>query len=374
MIRAAIVGCGKMADQHASQILKISGAKLIAVCDTEPLMAKQLAERFSIPAWFTDVDEMLDVVRPDVVHVTTPPQSHFAIGKKCIAAGANAYIEKPFTLNTADAGELIELANRRQVKLTAGHNAQFTHAMCTMRRFIAEGYLGGRVVHMESLYCYELGEPTYAKALLGDQDHWARKLPGSLLQNIMSHGVSRIAELIQGNEIVVTAQSFSSPFLQDIGQNDIVDELRLTVRDEFFTTANFTFSSQISPTQHQFRVYGTERSLVVDDDHQVVIKLDNKEYKSYLRYFVPPAIFALQYMSNLAANLRKFMRNDFHLPNEAGLHTLISAFYKSISEGAPLPISYREILLCSRIMDAAFEQMGNSANKQVERSLEPTSL
>jgi predicted dehydrogenase len=371
MIRVAIVGCGKMADQHASQIRKLSTATLVAACDLEPMMAEQLAERFEIPAWFTDVEEMLASARPDVVHVTTPPESHLSTGRKCIQAGASAYIEKPFTLNTAEAIELIELAVRHGVKVTAGHNGQFTHAMNQMRCLVGEGFLGGRVVHMESLYCYDLGDPAYAKALLGDRDHWARKLPGSLLQNIMSHGVSRIAELMKGDDIVVTAQAFSSPFLQEIGQGDIMDELRLIVRDEYATTAHFTFSSQISPTQHQFRVYGRKRSLVVDDDHQVVLRFDNNEYKSYMRFFVPPVVFALQYIGNLARNLAKFARNDFHLPNEAGLFTLISSFYKSVAEGAPLPISYREIILTSRIMDAAFEQIKIKQPEQ-KLSLETT--
>lgn len=359
MIKAAIVGCGKMADQHAVQIQKIGEAKLVAVCDAEPLMAKQIAERFRVPAWFTDVDQMLAAARPDVVHVTTPPQSHLEIGKKCFAAGANAYIEKPFTLNTADAEELIDVANRKGVKLTAGHNGQFTHAMTQMRRLASDGFLGHRVVHMESLYCYEFGDPAYAKALLGDSDHWARKLPGSLLQNIISHGVARIAEFMTGERMVVSAQAFASPFLREIGQSDIVDELRLIITDENATTADFTFSSQISPTQHQFRLYGTRRSLLVDDDHQIVLRLDNKEYKSYMRFFVPPVTFAAQYVRNLARNVWRFTKNDFHLPNEAGLLTLISSFYSSVQNGAPLPIPYREILLTSRIMDAAFQQIAN---------------
>jgi predicted dehydrogenase len=372
MIKVAIVGCGKMADQHAAQISKIRGAKLVAACDGEPLMAKQIAERFSIPDWFTNVDEMLASVHPDVVHVTTPPQSHFDIGKRCLEAGANPYIEKPFTINTDEAVALIDLAKRNGLKLTVGHNGQFTHAMSEMRRLVTEGFLGGRAVHMESMYCYEFGDAAYAKALLGDKDHWARKLPGSLLQNIMSHGVSRIAELMEGDHIEVLACSFSSKFLQDIGQADIVDELRLIIKDEYGTTADFTFSSQIAPTQHQFRVYGPKRSLVVDDDHQVVLRLENKEYKSYLRFFVPPVAFAKQYMGNLTRNIGRFLRNDFHLPNEAGLFRLINLFYRSISENTPPPIPYREILLTSRIMDAAFEQISNRCSSnafQAERVL-----
>jgi predicted dehydrogenase len=379
MIRAAIVGCGKMADQHVLQIRKISSATLVAVCDSEPLMARQIAERFDIPAWFTDVEEMLASVHPDVVHVTTPPQSHLEIGKKCVEAGASAYIEKPFTLNTADAVELIDLADQKGVKLTAGHNGQFTHAMNQMRRLVADGFLGGGAVHMESLYCYEFGDRAYAKALLGDSDHWARKLPGSLLQNIISHGVSRIAEFMTGEKLVVLAHGFSSPFLQEIGQGDIVDELRLIISDENATTAYFTFSSQICPTQHQFRVYGPKRSLVVDDDHQVVLQLENKEYKSYLRFFVPPAVFAGQYLGNLARNIRRFTKNDFHLPNEAGLLTLITSFYECVAGRAQLPIPYREILLTSRIMDAAFEQISNNliqsysfeAGSAASRSMDP---
>jgi predicted dehydrogenase len=366
MIRVAIVGCGRMADQHGSQIKKIQNATLVAACDTEPLMAKSLAERFHIPAWFTDVDQMLASARPDVVHITTPPQSHLPIGKKCVQASVNAYIEKPFTLNTADAMELIDLAESKGVKLTAGHNGQFTHAMIQMRRLVAEGFLGGRVVHVESHYCYEFGDPAYARALLGDRDHWARKLPGSLLQNIISHGVSKIAEFITGENIVVLADGFSSRFLQEIGQGDIVDELRLIIRDDNSTTAYFTFSSQMCPAQHQLRVYGPKRSLIVDDDHQVVLRLENRQDKSYLRFFVPPVVFAKQYLGNLVRNTWRFANNDFHLPNDAGLLTLISAFYEAVVDRAPLPISYREILLTSRIMDAAFEQIDNLAHSVEE--------
>lgn len=357
MIKVAIAGCGKMADQHAAEIRKIAGARLVAACDPEPLMARQLTERFGIPAWYTSVREMLTSARPNVVHVTTPPQSHFAVGKQCIEAGVHAYIEKPFTLNTAEAAELMELADRKGVKLTAGHNGQFTHAMKEMRRLVNDGFLGGRVVHIESLYGYELGDAAYANALLGDTNHWARKLPGSLLQNIVSHGIARIAEFLSGDHFTVSAQAFSSPFLQDIGQGDIVDELRLIITDDKGTTAHFTFSSQIVPCLHQVRVYGTKGSLVVDDDHQVVLRLLNKEYKSYLRFFVPPLDFARQYVGNWGRNVRKFLRNDFHLPNEAGLQMLTAAFYRSITEGTPLPISYREILLTSQIMDAAFEAL-----------------
>ena len=57
---------------------------------------------------------------------------------------------------------------------------------------------------------------------------------------------------------------------------------------------------------------------------------------------------------------------DYHLPSEAGLLTLVSLFYKSIQEGTRLPIPYREVLLTSRIMDAAFEQIGSQRMLKAE--------
>lgn len=358
MIKVGIIGCGRMANQHAVQIQRISGAEIVGACDKEPLMAKDMCERFRIGKYFTDAQEMLEAVKPDVVHITTPPQTHFELGKIILSAGCNVYMEKPFTLNTAEAEELIKLADQNGLKITAGHNAQFTHAMMRMRKLVKDGYLGGKPVHMESIYCYDLSDAS-AKDILGDSEHWVRKLPGSLPQNIISHGISRIAEFLSGDDPVVIAQGFTSPLLKNMGQGDIIDEVRVLIRDSDSTTAYFTFSSQISPASHQFRLYGLKNSLIVDDDHQILIKMDNKYYKSYARYFIPPFQYAGQYLGNFLNNFGKFIMSDFHLPFEAGLKTLIESFYDSIVSNVPLPISYREILLTSKIMDDIFEQIKN---------------
>ncbi len=357
MIKIGIIGCGKMADQHAAQIQRISDSKIIGVCDREPLMAQQMSERFKVEKHFTNTQEMLRGVELDVVHITTPPQSHFELGKICLEAGCHVYIEKPFTVNTAQAVELIKIANERGLKLTAGHNAQFTHAMIRMRELVNNGYLGGKPIHIESHYCYDFGDESYAKAFLEDSDHWARRLPGSLLQNVISHGISKIAEFLTGDNPTVIAHGFTSNLLRKLGENTIVDEVRVIIQDEDFTTAYFTFSSQIKPVPHQLRLYGRKNSLIVDDDHQVVIKVHNKDYKSYFRYFLPPFQYAKQYIENFSGNFRKFLRRDFHLPNDAALKTLIESFYHSITGKSSLPLSYREILLTSKIMDEIFRQI-----------------
>ena len=103
MLKVAIVGCGKIADAHAEQIQRIAGCQIVGVCDREPLMARQLYERFPVARYFADLDELLHETRPDVVHVTTPPQSHAGVARACLERGCHVYVEKPFALTEKDA-------------------------------------------------------------------------------------------------------------------------------------------------------------------------------------------------------------------------------------------------------------------------------
>jgi len=355
MLRVGIVGCGKIADGHAAQIQRIPGCQIVGVCDREPLMAQQLYERFPVAGWYTDVEELLGEARPDVVHITTPPASHYSLARRSLESGCHVYVEKPFTLTEEDAVRLVALATERGLKLTAGHDGQFSHVARRLRALVGTGYLGGTPVHLESHYGYDLGDPRYARALLGDAEHWVRKLPGGLLQNVISHGVARIAEFLSGETVQVLAHGFVSPPLKRMGEAAIVDELRVIMCDEEGTTAYFTFSSQMRPALHEFRLFGPRNGVVLDQDRETLILLPGARFKSYAEKFAPPVILAKHYLGNLATNLKTFLRRDFHM--QAGLKYLIESFYRAIERGGPVPIPYREILLTARIMDAIFAQL-----------------
>jgi predicted dehydrogenase len=355
MLKVAIVGCGKIADAHASQIQRIEGCEIVGVCDREPLMARQLYERFPIRRHFSALSTLLAEARPDVVHITTPPESHFDIARSCLEHGCHVYVEKPFTLDEDEARRLIALADAKGLKVAAGHDDQFSHVARRMRALVASGYLGGAPVHMESYYGYDLSSAGYARALLGDKHHWVRRLPGALLHNVISHGIARIAEFLPTESPTVIAYGFVSPFLRRLGETDIVDELRVIISAEPSTTAYFTFSSQMRPSIHQFRVYGPANGLVLDQDHETLIELRGKPYASYLQKFVPPVTLARQYVRNVVSNLATFMARDFHM--KAGMKYLIESFYRAITVGGPLPVSYREIVLTARIMEAIFDQL-----------------
>jgi len=358
VLRVAIIGCGKIADSHASQIGRIKGCEIVGVYDREPLMAQQLAKRFPIKKAFSSLTQLLDEARPDVVHITTPPQGHFDLARTCLEYGCHIYVEKPFTVWADEAEKLIAIANERQLKLTVGHDDQFSHVSRRMRSIVRNGFLGGSPVHMESYYCYEISKAGYSGALLGDKKHWVRRLPGMLLQNIISHGIARIAEFLAGDSPEVITYGFTSPLLRSMGETEIIDELRVIIHDVDGTTAYFTFSSQMRPGLHGFRIYGSKNGLMLDQDQETLIKLRGARYKSYAEKFVPPIVLAGQYLGNASLNLKTFLGNDFHM--KSGLKFLIESFYRSIIEKTPEPIPYREILLTSRIMEAIFKSLSGS--------------
>jgi hypothetical protein len=140
-----------------------------------------------------------------------------------------------------------------------------------------------------------------------------------------------------------------------MGETEIIDELRVIVSEEQRVTAYFTFSSQMRPSLHQFRVYGSKNGLILDQDQETLIRLRGAKLKSYAEPFFAPMIFAKQYMAGAFRNMGIFLARDFHM--KAGMKHLIEQFYRSITAGTPPPIPHREILLTAIIMDEIFAQL-----------------
>ena len=317
-------------------------------------MARQLAERFKISRVFSDVQEMLKIVSPDIVHITTPPQSHYSLAEQCIELGSHVYLEKPFTVSTSQAESLIELARDRGLKITVGHNYLFTLEMLEMRRLVRDGFLGGRPVHLESYWSYDLADTSYVAPMLGNRSHWVRQLPGQLFHNIISHGIAKLAEFLDGESMEIAATAHQSEQLQSLGATEILDELRVLIRDRKSTTGFFCFSTQIKGL-NQLRIYGPAGSLTADIITGSLVRGDNRSYKSYLTYFIPPLKNAREHLRNARFNVTNFARRRLY--QDFGMKELIERFYNSVRLGSEPPIPYREIVLTARIMDEIFAQV-----------------
>ena len=347
-LKIAIVGCGKIADAHVEEIRKIPSALLCAVCDTEPIMAEQLAARYSIPRWYSDVAKMLETEKPDVLHITTPPGSHLALTRIAVAAGCNVFLEKPIALRHSDTEAIFAAVDESDRKLSVNYWPKFEAPALELRRLYEIGVLGD-VVHIESAYGYNL-EGDFGMAFRRDPEHWVNKLPGKLFQNVLDHILNRITPFLQDANPRIDAVAFAG----DRNGSEMLDELRVIIRGAKMS-AYATFSAHARPVGQTLRVYGTKNTAFVDFVARTVVLERKQAFPSALGRLFPAFLTAKDYLGQGFRNANRFRRARFHYFD--GMRTLLTEFYRSIEENTPPPIPYDEMLRVSSMMDRIFEQV-----------------
>jgi predicted dehydrogenase len=350
VLRVALVGCGKAAENHVREIRKIAGARVVAVSDIEPLMAEQLAVRHGIPAHFRDLDVLLDTERPDVVHITAPPQSHLSLAAKALDAGAHVFVEKPLTPSRAESQQLVSHAVSRNRKLTIGYGYHFDPIARTMRRLIADGVLG-TPVHVESFIGYDLSG-SFGSCVLGDDEHWVRRLPGKLIHNVIDHLLSKVAEFVTDQATVHARAWQRAP---DRHPNRILlDELRVMIVDGD-TSAVATFTAHARPVAHLLNVYGTRNTARLDFEAGTIMLASSAALPGALGRVGRTFGQGLECFRQGARNALGLVRSEYHAL--AGLNFLIGTFYESIRRDTPVPIPYQDILKIAALTDAVLAQL-----------------
>jgi predicted dehydrogenase len=344
--KVALIGCGQIADAHLQEIRKVPCAEAVAVCDRHLDLARQAAARFGVPATFDDVGRMLAATSPDVVHITTPPHTHAAIAREALAAGAHVYIEKPFTVDAAEARALLEEAESRSRLVCVGHDQLFDPIWEDVRRRVGRGDLG-QVVHVESVQGYNLDGP-FGKVLSTDPNHWVARLPGGLFQNTISHGLYKITDFLPDERPRVWATWFNDP-----PTAPFPSELRVLLRGER-VTGTLLFTSRARPVQRVTRVYGTKGSIEVDLDAQLIRQYRASSLPGAFGKIEAPFRQWREAARSLRLSLWRFLRCDIHY--FAGMRRLFQAFYQAVLEGGPAPIPSGEIYRVTAVMDEIFRQ------------------
>jgi predicted dehydrogenase len=352
MLNIGIVGCGKIADGHIEEIQKLECARVLAVCDLEPILAEQLALRYSVPHQYTDFDRMLSEHRLDVIHIATPPHSHLALARKAAEAGCHVFLEKPLALNATDGQRLIACLEQTRRKMTINYWYNFESPALALKEFVAKGNLGDPV-HIESYYGYDLAGG-FGQALLSDDRHWVHQLPGKLFQNIIDHAINKITPFLPAEPVEIIARAYRRRPLNGDRTDGVLDELRVMILAGG-VSAYVTFSSHARPVGHFMRVYGTKNTAHIDFALRSMSVEKRQTVPSALGRLLPPFMSSWQSLRQATNNAREFAGSRFQF--FAGMNRLFSLFYESIVHDTPVPISYAEILRVSQIMDEISAQV-----------------
>jgi predicted dehydrogenase len=347
--RVAVVGCGQIADAHVSQARR-AGAVVAAVCDVSPHMAEQAAARLGVPAWFSDLDALLERARPQVIHVTTPPASHLPLARRALAAGVHVYVEKPLTVDAGEAEALEHAAHAAGRLVCVGHNLVFDPVVRRLHALLAEGALG-EVVHADAMMAYDLGGP-FGALLMADAGHWIHRLPGGLAQNNLSHPLSLVLPLLGGTATGVRAigRRLRAERFGDV-RDAFHDELRVLLEGPRATAA-VQFSCRARPAQLSLTVYGTRRTALVSLDARTLRVVDGSR--------MPGPFAKVDWARRDAAEAgRELVRRTRDLAFARlhyfeGLRALLGAFYAAVAGDAPPPIPLADARATAEVMDRTF--------------------
>ncbi len=142
--RVAVVGCGRIARQHAAALTRHPAAELVALCDVsqDGLRAFGAQHGVSEDGQFTYYTDLLDAVHPDVVHVCTWPDTHAAITHAAAERGIHVYCEKPIALTLREADTMIAACREAGVLLGINHHRRGDSRYLRAKQLIDDGAIG----------------------------------------------------------------------------------------------------------------------------------------------------------------------------------------------------------------------------------------
>lgn len=338
-MKAALIGAGSIARQHLACLKTLPGVDLAAICDLSPATAEAAAARYSIGGCFTDHRAMLDKVRPDVVHVTTPPTSHFRLCMDALDAGAHVIVEKPATSTLEELESLVGRAQDLGRHIVEDYNYVFNHAPQEILRRIVSGEFGA-VVHVEILICLNiLGPDGFADP---NAPHPALALDGGAIADFLPH-LASLAHLFVGphrTARTVWAKRKPSPLP--------FDEFRAVVDAERGTAA-LGFSSSSQPDAFWLRVYG-ERMQASANLFETRLTFDGpRNVPKPLR----PYFSGLEEGKAIRRAARATLLRKFKGPGAyEGLWELLARSYRALADGSALPVTASHVLEVNRIVQA----------------------
>jgi predicted dehydrogenase len=121
-INWGIIGCGDVTEKKSGPAFnKVSGSKLAAVMRRDADKAADYARRHQVGNWYSDAYELINSPQVNAIYVATPPSSHLEYAIAALKKGYPVYVEKPVTLNAAEAQQLADAVQQYNGKLVVAH-------------------------------------------------------------------------------------------------------------------------------------------------------------------------------------------------------------------------------------------------------------
>jgi predicted dehydrogenase len=142
MIRMGVIGYGYWGPNIVRNFSTASGSQVAMVCDMNQQTLKKVKNMYPQVRVTSDCDELIKDPGIDAVAIATPVFTHHELAKKALEAGKSVFVEKPFTYTVAEGEELIELAEKKKLKIMVDHTFLYTGAVRKIKQLLEDNVLG----------------------------------------------------------------------------------------------------------------------------------------------------------------------------------------------------------------------------------------
>ena len=251
-LRFAVVGTGHIAKQHVQALLSC-GQDLVGVCNRHPEKAMEFMQNFSgyeevAPAVigetvFSDLGQMLDTVKPDVLYVTTPHLSHVDLACQAVRRGIHCIIEKPLDISLAKAQYLKEEAARNHVLVSVIAQSRFMRPCARIINAIADGKLGKPSFGQVSVLAWRDEDYYRSNAWRGT---WAAE-GGGVLVNQSVHELDLLCAFLgEVDQVYGQWRNVNHPYIE------VDDTAMAVVTFKSGAIANIVVSNSVNPAQDAY--------------------------------------------------------------------------------------------------------------------------
>lgn len=236
-----VIGYGYWGPNVVRNLTTLEGSKVLAICDMDPA-ARLRAQRAypGIPVT-ANPQEVIASTRIDAVAIVSPVWTHFNLAKAALEQGKHVFVEKPFTTNSRQGEELIELAQKKNLRIMVDHTFLFTGAVKKITQLVQEGTLG-------NLYYYDS-----TRVNLGMLQHDV-----NVLWDLAPHDLSIMDHLIQATPEAIVATGE-----KHLNEHEDVAFMTIYFPDRIIAHINVNW---LSPVKVRTTLIGGEKKMLVWND------------------------------------------------------------------------------------------------------------
>ncbi|WP_299486676.1 Gfo/Idh/MocA family oxidoreductase [Acaryochloris sp. IP29b_bin.137] len=343
-LRAAVIGTGVISKEHLAFLQTSVQANLVGVCDLSRVAAQYASQRFQAEAAYTNYKQMLAEARPDIVHVLTPPNTHFSIVTDCLKAGAHVICEKPITPTYEEFKVLGELARAYDLHLIEDYNYLFNEPILTINEIVAAGKLG-QIQDIEVRMALDVRSGgRFADKNLPNPVH---HLPAGVVHDVITHLCYLTLQYLPSIEQITSA--WNNHGGGNLFKYDDLDALIIGQS----VHARIRFSSYTRPECFEVKIRGKEGYAETDLFHPyvrtVLPRVVGKQLSPLVNHFESGKTF-------LGASINNFWNKIMQKTPYEGLNLFLTKTYEALAANTPLPVNFETMDRVNYTIDALLQE------------------